>query len=378
MIYLDNAATTFPKPDTVYRAIDNASRNLAFNAGRGSYKAAERVLKVIDHARLGIANIAGVSPDNVTFTSSATEALNLIIYGLGLRSTDVVYVSPFEHNAIVRPLHLLEKNIGLHFKILPFDKQTWEPDMEAIENMFALERPSAIFISQVSNVTGLCLSYRRIFEEGKRFGSINILDCAQGFGVVPIEKSEKMAIDYAVFAGHKSLYASFGVAGFVTLSGHILNVIKSGGTGSDSLNPEMPDSPPLRYEAGSLNSIAIASLEASLDWLAHEDVFGHEQKLTKKMISELMKLKRIHVYLPSDPTKIIGVVSFSVDGYEPSDVGDILDSEFDICVRTGFHCSPLVHSFIGSKDRGGTVRASIGAFNTDNDVEMLIGALKSL
>ena len=260
MIYFDNAATTFPKPEPVYEAINKAMREYSFNAGRGSYNKASKTFKMIEETRQKLADVVGASQNQVVFTSSATESLNNIIYGLGLKEGDNVYVSPFEHNAVIRPLHNLKVNIC----ILPFDKKTWELEVNKLNDMFLLKKPKVIIISHISNVTGYELPYKEIFKHGKKFDSITVLDSAQGFGVYPIVTND---CDYIVFAGHKSLYAMFGIAGYLKLSNNHQKEFKIGGTGSDSLNPNMPELMPYRYEAGSLNSIGIYSINIALDFL---------------------------------------------------------------------------------------------------------------
>lgn len=374
MIYFDNAATTYPKPAEVYKAIDFANRNFAFNAGRGTYDVAHQTLEMITDTRQLLGNLVGVTGDTVSFESSATEALNIIIYGLGLEEGDTVYISPFEHNAVVRPLYNLKTIRNINIEVLPFDRDTWEFDENRANDLFSLKKPKAVFVSHISNVTGYVLPFEKIFALSKKYGAITVLDCSQSLGVLnpSIEN-----VDFLVFAGHKSLYATFGVAGFMNLTGIRLNVIKSGGTGSDSLNHYMPENGNGRYEAGSINSVSIAGLNQSIKWLVKQNIFQHEKELTDYLIFSLLGMEKIQLYLPSNTKNILGIVSVNVEGYSPVDVGTILNDEFEICVRTGYHCSPFVHEFIGSKERMGTVRISIGAFNTKEEVEQLVKAINT-
>lgn len=375
MIYLDNAATTYPKPENVYQALDNANRNLAFNAGRGSYPKAKAVADLIAETRQQIADLVNTGVDSVSFESSATESLNIIINGLDLNSGDNIYISPFEHNAVVRPLHNLKVEKGINIRILPFIKDTWEIDVKKMENMFALNKPKACFLSHVSNVTGYVLPYGVIFSAAKEYKAINVLDCSQSLGVLnPVVEN----VDFIVFAGHKSLYASFGVAGFMNLTNQNLKITKSGGTGSDSLNERMPSTGYGRYEAGSLNSVAIAGLHESLTWLKTTNVYEHEKNLTSYLIKKLEELENVHLFLPINKDLIFGIVSLSIDGYSSSDVGIILAEDFNICVRTGYHCAPYVHDFIQSTECGGTVRISIGAFTSKDDVDRITDALSMM
>lgn len=375
MIYLDNSATTYPKPEEVYKALDYANRNLAFNAGRGNYKKAQEVTKIIDETRESIASLVGLNSSNVAFLSSATECLNIIINGLQLNDGDVVYISPFEHNAIVRPLFEIQKEKKIEIILIPFDKTTWHPDLKKFDEMMAIKKPKAVFVSQISNVTGLMLDYINIFEIAKKYQAFTVLDSAQAFGVVnPNLKN----VDFCVFAGHKSLYASFGIAGIIAKDFGLLNVTKSGGTGSDSLNHYMPNNGYGRVEAGSPNIVAIYGLHESLKWLNNNNIKEHEKALTSYLIEKLKHTGNVIAYIPSNPDDLFGIISINIDGYNPADVGSILSNEFDISVRTGYHCSPYVHEFIGSSKQSGTVRVSLGAFNTKSDIDKLVEALSTL
>lgn len=371
MIYLDNAATTFPKPEKVYESIIKANRN-AFNIGRGSYKVARELTLVVDETREKLLDLGNIKNGNVVFTSSATVALNNILFGIEFHEGDNVYVTPFEHNAVMRPLAELEKRKIITILTIPFYKDTWEIDEEKMRNMFALNKPKAIVVSHISNSTGLILPFEKIFEVSKKYDSINILDSAQGYGVVPIKI--KQDIDYIVVAGHKSLYGSFGIAGYIKLGNDKLIKTVFGGTGSDSLNNDMPG-----FEAGSPNIVAIQSIHTSIDWVKDNNIFEHEKELTMYLINELNKIEKCHTYVPIDyENKIFGIVSFNIEGYLADDVGKILDEEYDIYVRTGFHCAPQIHDFISSIEYNGTVRVSLGYFNTKKDIDELIKALKSL
>lgn len=375
MIYLDNAATTYPKPEVVYKELDKANRN-AFNTGRGSYKVARDASNIKENVRSKILKLNNITNANVVYTNSATTALNDIIFGINLNQGDCVYISPFEHNSIIRPLEVLKKEKQIDVKVLPFDRDTWTLDIEKTKDLFVLNRPAAVFISQVSNVTGYILPYNRVFELSSQYNSINVLDASQGYGIVKIDDYKNS--NYIVFAGHKSLYASFGIAGYIKLKDDELYPRIFGGTGSDTMNPNMPKGFPDGYEAGSPNIVAISSLNVSIDWLNHTNIYAHEKELTDYLINNLKELKKVHIYIPRDIVNIFGVVSFGVKDYTAEDIGKILDEEFDICVRTGFHCAPLIHEFINSVEQGGTVRVGLNYFNTKDDIDALINAIKSL
>lgn len=375
MIYFDNAATTYPKPEEVYTALDRANRSLAFNAGRGEYKQSTEAFNLIEDTRKKLAAFIGASSRDVVFTSSATEALNIIILGMGIENGDTVYVSPFEHNAVIRPLKNLQKEIAFEIRILPFNKKTWKPEMDKIVNDFSLYKPKAVFISHVSNVTGYQVPYAEIFEAAAKYSPINVLDAAQSFGV--LHPNNINNVNYLIFAGHKSLYASFGIAGFFKFKNDELKVVKAGGTGSNSLNPEMPAEKPYRYEAGSPNIVAIAGLNASIDWINMVDIESKETELYNYLYNKLLELDNITTYTPVGE-KTFGIISINVEGYSSEDVASILNDEYDICVRAGYHCAPYVHDFIGSKDNGGTARISLNYFNTLEEIDILVEALQSL
>ena len=375
MIYFDNAATTYPKPEQVYLALDKANRN-AFNTGRGSYKVAREASKIKELVRKKILKINNINAGNVIYTNSATNALNDIIFGMDVNENDNIYISPFEHNSIIRPLEELKKQKKINVIVLPFNKETWQPEYEKIKNMFILNKPKAVFISQVSNVTGYMIPYDEIFEISSKYNSINILDASQGYGIVKIDNYKN--INYIVFAGHKSLYASFGIAGYIKLKKDELRPHIFGGTGSDTMNPDMPHTIPGGYEAGSPNIVAIEGLNASIDWIENVDIYNHEKELTNYLIEELKKLKNVEIFIPNCIDRIIGVVSIGINGYSSDDVGKILDEEFEICVRTGYHCAPLIHDFINSIAYNGTVRIGLGYFNTKEEINTLIMALNGL
>ena len=371
MIYLDNSATTYPKPECVYTALDNANRNMSFNAGRGSYLQSKKAFDTINLARKIIGDYISTSKEKVIFTSSATESLNLIISGLELNEGDNVYVSVFEHNAVMRTLYA-QKGVNVH--IIPMDKKTWKLDVSLLENCFAINKPKAIILSHISNVTGYEIPYKKVFELAMKYNPINILDCAQSYGIL---KPDIKNINYIVFAGHKSLYSSFGVAGFIKLKDDILMLKKFGGTGSDSLNLSMPDQIPQRYEAGSSNVVAISGLICGSQWVFEQNIAAHEYELSEYLILQLKKIDKVKIFLP-DNEKTLGIVSIALIGYSADDIAEILFEEFEICVRAGYHCAPLVHEFIGSIEYNGTVRISIGAFNTKKDIDSLINAIKTL
>lgn len=377
MIYLDNAATTFPKPEEVYQAVDYTQRNMAVNVGRGSYKAASDAMKLVDETRYLMADLLGAeNPSNVVFAPSATIAANQIIMGLEWDEYKTVYITPFEHNAIARPLHLIQEKYNFEIVLLPFDSQTQEFDREETETLFSQNPPDYVFLNHISNVTGAIIPVEVITELSKVYEATVIVDASQSAGLKSINM-KKSNIDYVIFAGHKNLYSSWGIGGFVSASSARLATSLTGGTGSDSLNLNMSSELPVRFEVGSKNIIAISSLNASLKWLKSTGVSVIAEKkalLTERLISELSAIG-VKLYLP---TFLTSVVSFNVDGYSANEVGTILSEEYDVAVRTGYHCAPYIHDLIDSRRYGGTVRVSVGYFNTEEDIESLLDGIRSL
>ena len=377
MIYLDNAATTFPKPEEVYQAVDYTQRNMAVNVGRGSYKVASDAMKVVNETRYLMAELLGVeNPNNVVFTPSATIAANQIIMGLVWDEYKTVYITPFEHNAIARPLHLMQERYNFEIVILPFDSHTQEFDREKAENLFSQNPPDYVFTNHISNVTGAIIPIETITEISKQYDAIVIVDASQSAGLESINM-KKSNIDYVVFAGHKNLYSSWGIGGFVSGSVTPLMTSLAGGTGSDSLNLNMSAELPVGFEVGSANIIAISSLNASLKWLKTIGISAIADKKAKLMERLIKGLREIGVklYLPAHHTSVL---SFNVDGYSANDVGMILNEEYDVAVRTGYHCAPYIHDLIDSHQYGGTVRVSVGYFNTEEDIDLLLDGIRSL
>ena len=377
MIYLDNAATTFPKPEEVYQAVDYTQRNMAVNVGRGSYKVASDAMKIVDETRYLMAELLGVeNPNNVVFAPSATVAANQIIMGLEWDEYKTVYITPFEHNAIARPLHLMQERYNFEIVLLPFDSETQELDKEEAKNLFLQNPPDYVFANHISNVTGAIVPIEEIAELAKQYNAVVVVDASQSAGLKSINM-KKANIDYVVFAGHKNLYASWGIGGFVSAFDTQLTTTLAGGTGSDSLNLNMASDLPMGFEVGSANIIAISSLNASLKWLKATGMSVIAEKKAKLMEYLIHGLRDagVKMYLPTHHTSVL---SFNVDGYSANDVGTILSEEYDVAVRTGYHCAPYIHDLIDSHPYGGTVRVSVGYFNTKEDIDLLLDGIRSL
>lgn len=375
MVYLDNAATTFPKPESVYCAMDKANRELAVNAGRGSYKLAREASGVIAETKSLLRKLVKAENNvGVVFTPSITIALNEIIGGMDWNQNDVVYASTYEHNAVARTLHHVSELYGVKIKLIPLKDKSLEVDIEKFKYELSKEKPKAVFCTHVSNVTGYILPVSEIFTEAKKYGACTVLDSAQSLGLVDIDV-RTMPVDIIAFAGHKTLYGPFGIGGFVNVSSVKLNTYIVGGTGSDSLNLDMPSGIEVRYESSSTNIVSVHGLNAALKEIDAIEAFNREKELTDYLVKALEPIEGITVYLPAQREKHIAIVSFVVEGYLSEEIGEILDADFDIAVRTGYHCAPWIHDYIKDKESLGTVRVGVGRYTEKSSIDELIAAL---
>lgn len=370
MHYFDNAATTFPKPEIVYETMDKFYRTYGVNAGRGMFREASIANNLISETRQLMLELLHATSDyDCIFTSSATEALNVILQGMSWSEGMVVYITPFEHNAILRTLKYLENEYGIVIKeLMPKD---FIYDISEIKKSFLQNTPNVVVMSHASNAFGFINPIKDIFSLAKEFGATTVCDMAQTAGLIDADIVENK-IDYAVFAGHKTLYGPFGIAGFITNNKCKLKPLIYGGTGIDSKNPYMPEEMPTKYEAGSHNIYAIAGLNAALKWLNSigiSNVWEREQNYTQKALKIIAKHKNIKVIRCPDESKNIGVISCIFDGYSSDNIGQVL-SENEIDVRTGLHCAPRAHEFLKTAPNG-TVRFSLSYFTNDKDFEKL-------
>jgi len=379
MIYFDNAATTFPKPEQVYKTLDECARGYAVNVGRGQYELSDTATIIVEKTREKLLKYFVASSAKVVFTPSATIALNQVLRGLNFTKIKNVYISPFEHNAVYRTLNYLKKENNFNIHILNVKRKPFMFDLEEIEQQFKDKAPDLIVISHASNVCGAVAPVEPIFKLGKLYGAITVLDTAQTAGIIDVYY-DKWTIDYLIFAGHKGLLSSFGVAGFILKDTDCsLYPLLSGGTGYDSINPFMPSESPSKYEAGSLNINAISSLNASLDFLMQEDYWKYKKKELQVMEAFekiVMDFDEIEVYGNDFVGERVPVISINHEDYSPDEFGIILNKQ-NIAVRTGMHCSPLAHKFFGTSPAG-TVRFSFGIFNYIDELKSFEQILEEL
>ena len=384
MIYLDNAATTFPKPECVYEACDAFARTGAVNAGRGAYKAARSATAMIRDVKVQLISLIDARDQaEVALAPSVTVALNQVIGGLPWSEGSVAYVSPYEHNAVLRPLELVRERVGIRIEELPLAPDL-AIDLDACERAFAELPPDFVCVSAVSNVTGYVLPAREVFVRAKDANprAFALLDAAQAMGLVRLRFAQLRA-DAVTFAGHKTLYAPFGVGGVALKNGVELAEMLAGGNGIRSEDPRMPRTMPEKLECGSADTVAIAGLAASLGWLRGRDLWAHERELMAYLLPQLAQVEGVTLYrAPLEDEdglgRQAGVVSFNLAGFRANEVAAILDKQADIAVRAGHHCAGRVHRHLRDREHDGTVRVSVGAFTTRDDIDALLATLRSI
>ena len=369
--YFDNAATTFPKPEAVYAFMDSFYRECGVNVGRGQHKLAAKASALVAETRNLILDLLHCSNKKVVFTHTATEALNIILRGIPLADKYNIYISPFEHNAVTRVLTYLGTLYDIKVHELAIDKKTLIYNLDEVAYQFSENKPSLVVVSHASNVCGLLAPIAEICDMAKQYKAITVIDMCQTAGLVDTDLSSDN-YDFAVFAGHKTMYGPLGVAGFVCNGRISPTPLIYGGTGVDSANQSLPVTIPERYEVASPNIMAIAGLNASLKWLNEtgiDNVYRKEMENQLSLLSRLRNFPNIRIIGDSCTGEMIGVVSCVFDGYSSDDIGHVL-SDHDVAVRVGLHCAPLAHRFLGTFPAG-TVRFSVSYFNTDEDFTKL-------
>ncbi len=381
-IYLDQASTTYPKPECVAKAVYEYMTGNGSNINRGCYENAYDTEEIVLETRELLCELFD-EPDckNVVFTKNVTESLNVVLKGF-LKSGDHVLVSSMEHNAVMRPIRQLEKK-GVEFDRIPCSKQG-ELDVTSMEGLLKTNT-KAVVMMHASNVCGTIFSLKEVGEFCKEHGLKFIVDCAQTAGVFPISMKE-MHIDVLCFTGHKGLYGPQGIGGFI-LREEMIGEIKpllSGGTGSISHTEEIPEFMPDRFEPGTMNLPGIFGLHAALNWLKEigiENIHNKEKMLTGLFLESIKKLDSL-----GERIKLIGketnagrtaVVSIQTPGRDVSEVAYLLDKNYGIMTRVGLHCAPSAHQTLNTYPTG-TVRFSFGYFNTEEEVLFAVKALEEI
>ena len=378
MAYFDNAATTFPKPECVYAAMDEFYRRSGGSAGRGSYALAQSTRGLIDETRSLIRELLHCPAKEVIFTPTATIALNMIIQGVIQKGAKNVYISPFEHNAVTRVLHHFEVSGQIRVFGLSVDQKTLTFDLERIRYQFAETQPDLVIVSHASNVIGLIAPAEAMLTLAKNAGAVTVADMAQTAGLIDLNVGLE-SIDFAVFAGHKTLMGPTGISGFVMNQGVDLPPVLFGGTGYDSANQDMPSSIPERYEMGTVNTVGVAGLNAALKWLKQTGITkvrSEEELKRTELLSLLREYDFLHPIGVAPEREYVGIVSVLMDGIG-SDVAGSIFSERGISVRTGLQCAPKAHQFLGTYPAG-TVRFSVNCLTREQDFSELKTALNDI
>lgn len=372
-IYLDNAATSYPKPESVYQAVMHAMREVGASPGRGGHRRSLEAGRIMFQAREAAAALF-CAPDSsrIIFTHSATEALNMALRGT-LAAGDHVITSSMEHNSLARPLHLLEKQ-GVGLTVVQAGAEGII-DPEDIRRSLT-PRTRMIAIGHVSNVSGAIQPIDRISAVAREAGALFLLDAAQSAGSIPIDVVST-AIDLLAVPGHKGLYGPQGT-GLLYAAPHVaLAPLLTGGTGTNSTSEDQPDSLPEGFEAGTHNLPGIAGLKAGIEFVMEQGVTtigAHERGLVTAAIERLRGVPQVTLHCPLDPALRGAVLSFTIAGRDSAAVAFELDQRFDIAVRAGLHCAPRAHRTLGTFP-GGTVRMSPGWFTTREDIAMFCDAV---
>ena len=378
LIYLDNGATSYPKPDEVYTFMDSFYRNYGVNPGRSGYDLCIETGAVVDTTRKMLADLFnGNDPNRLCFSYNSTDALNLIIFGM-LQQGDHAITTTLEHNSVLRPLYHQNKFNKVEVDYVPFDTNGFIDPEEIKQKIKANTR--LVIVNHASNVIGTVQPVEAIGRICREHDVPFAIDASQSAGKIPID-IEQMHIDVVAFTGHKSLLGPTGIGGLYVREGIEIRHTRAGGTGVRSAHRMHLDDYPYRLEYGTGNVVGIAGLHAGLKWIQGkglDQIHHHEMKLTRMLRDGLRKIDGVLLYGQDDLADHIAVLSFNIDGMEALNTGTFLDGEYDIACRTGLHCAPLVHEQLGTDKIGGTVRIGIGPFNTEEHIQTAIQAVAEI
>jgi cysteine desulfurase family protein len=378
MIYLDNAATSYPKPEAVYDFMDQFYRRSGVNPGRSGYDLCLEAGDLVENTRKEVAEFFGGSdPDRLVFGYNSTDALNLAIFGL-LQKGDHAITTTLEHNSVLRPLHHLAEDGGVEVEHVDFDERGFV-DPDDFKRRFK-RNTRLVAVNHASNVIGTVQPVEQIGRYCREAGIPLLIDASQTAGKVPIDV-EKMNLDVVAFTGHKSLLGPTGIGGMYVREGIDVRHTRAGGTGVRSAVRRHLDEYPYRLEYGTVNLVGVAGLSAGVRWVRErglETIHQHEMKLTQKLRDGLRGVAGVTAYCQDDLSDHIAVFVFNVDGLEASNTGTLIDVEHNIACRTGLHCAPLVHDHLGTTAIHGAVRFGLGPFNTEQHIDVAIAAVKEV
>jgi cysteine desulfurase / selenocysteine lyase len=374
LIFLDNAATSFPKPEAVHVFMDQFFRRCGVNPGRSGYDLCIEAGQLVEDTRRQLAALVGGSdPNRLVFTSNSTDALNLALFGT-LDRGDHALTTTLEHNSVLRPLYHLFRDQGVDVEHVPFDAKGFVDPDDVARRFRANTR--LVAVSHASNVIGTVQPVGEIGARCRARGITFLVDASQSAGKLPIDVGA-MAIDLLAFTGHKSLLGPTGIGGLHVAAGVTVRQTRAGGTGVRSAVRHHLEEYPYRLEFGTPNLLGIAGLHAGVRWLQTEGIqviHAREMRLAAKLRDGLAAVDGVSLVVQDDLTKHIAVIAFTVRGLDPSDVGMMLDVQHNIACRTGLHCAPLLHEQLGTAPRG-AVRLSLGPFNTEAHIDRAIEAV---
>ena len=376
MIYLDNAATTFPKPEAVYNAMMDCMKNYCANPGRAGHKLAMKAAREIYDTRENIAKLFNIdNPMNIVFTNNATDSLNLAIKGV-VNKGDHIITTSMEHNSVIRPIKALEK-VGVENTIVQCDEQGFLN----IDDLEKSIKPNTklIVTTHASNVCGTLIDIKSISEIANKHNILYLIDASQTVGVYDIDLKDIKA-DMLAAPGHKGLLGPQGTGILYIREGLNIGILKEGGTGSRSEDLFQPDLLPDKYESGTHNTPGIVGLNEGVKFIFKEGIDKikeHEEELCKYMLERLEEVPNIKIYGPKDANKRASVISINIGNMDSGEITFLLDSEYNIATRSGIHCAPLAHKTLGTLEQG-AVRFSIGYFNTKEEIDKAINALKEI
>jgi cysteine desulfurase family protein len=378
LIYLDNGATSFPKPEEVYHFMDHFYRNFGVNPGRSGYDLCLESGEIVESTRKLLTDFFnGTDPNRLCFSYNSTDALNLIINGM-LKKGDHVITTNIEHNSVLRPIYHLEKYEGVEADYIPVDSSGFV-DPDDFPKKFK-DNTKLVIVNHASNVIGTIQPVKEIGKHCKERGIPFAIDASQSAGKIPIDMDE-LNIDIVAFTGHKSLMGPTGIGGLYVREGVEIRHTRAGGTGVRSAVRTHLFEYPYRLEYGTLNTVGVAGLNAGVKWVNKKginEIHQHEMKLTTMLRDGLKDTEGVTLYCQENLTDHIGVFLFNIDGFEALNVGTLLDVDYNIACRTGLHCAPLIHDHLGTTEIHGAVRFGIGPFNTEEHIDAAIHAVKEI
>ncbi len=377
-IYLDNGATSFPKPEEVYTFMDTFYRNFGVNPGRSGYDLCVQTGELVEETRKLLTDFFnGKDPNRLCFSYNSTDALNLVINGI-LKPGDHAITTTIEHNSVLRPLYHLYKYQGVELDYIRFDSKGFV-DPDDFPKKFK-KNTRLVIVNHASNVIGTIQPIKAIGKHCREKGVPFVIDASQSAGKIPID-IEEQNVDVVVFTGHKSLLGPTGIGGLYVREGIEIRHTRAGGTGVKSAIRTHLDEYPYRLEYGTPNVLGIAGLNAGLKWILKKglkNIYNYEMNLTTMLRDGLKDVEGVTLYCQEDLNNHISNFLFNVDGIEALNTGTILDVDFNIACRTGLHCAPLVHEQLKTIELHGAVRFGIGPFNTEAQIKIAIEAVKEI